>query len=215
MKYFQDIEPGFRSKLRRNRTLSNHPLIPVYRVGEPFRRGRHTWPPGALFTYGPGGNESTLFHSDIRQDMVHDVSRGQAEFGMIVEPPVLVLAYRFGQSIPWHDVPYSWHLQPMDWRVVPPQHHSPEARALLWISLIGAEDGIIHAQRGMTLYSWFHPYVARRDPRRRRRMAFDADDCTLAIARVFLNPATVDRLALAVARTKPARNDLPRTLQFG
>jgi len=52
---------------------------------------------------------------DIREDMVSEVSRGQAEFAMIVEPPVLVLAYRFGQSIPWGDAPYSWHLQPVDW----------------------------------------------------------------------------------------------------
>jgi len=201
MKYFQDMEPGFRSKLRRNRTLSNHPLIPVYRVGEPFRRGRHTWPQGTCFAYGPGGHELTLFHSEIREDMVNEVSRGQAEFAMIVEPPLLVLAYRFGQSIPWHDVPYCWHLQPVGWRVVPPQHHSPEARALLWISLVGAEDGIIHAQRGMTLSPGFAR--ALHDAIRAQALTvFDAEECTAAISRVFLNsPSTVNRLSLAVART--------------
>ena len=109
----------FRSKLGRNLHNAEHPLVPVYRVGEPFRQGHHSWPEGAYFTYSPGGHELTLFHSEIRPDMVNEVSRGQAEFAMIVEPPVLVLAYRFGQSIPWSDVPYSWHLQPVAWRVVP------------------------------------------------------------------------------------------------
>ena len=201
MNYFQNVEYEYRSKLSRNRTLPQHRLVPVFRVGEPFRRGRHTWPQGAYFTYSPGGHELTLFQSDIRQDMVNEVSRGQAEFAMIVEPPVLVLAYRFGQSVPWNDVPYSWHLQPAGWRVVPSRNHLPEARALLWISLVGANDGIIHAQRGMTLSPCFtralHDAI-----RTQALMAFNAEECTTAISRVFLNSSsTLDRLSLAVART--------------
>ena len=147
------------------------------------------------------GHELTLFRSDIHEDIVNEVRRGQAEFALIVEPPLIVLAYRFGQSIPWDDVPYSWHLQPVSWRVVPSVDHSPEARALLWISLVGAEDGIIHAQRGMTLSPSFtrslHDAI-----RTQALMAFDPEDCTSAISRVFLNyPSTVDRLSLAEART--------------
>jgi hypothetical protein len=201
MKYFHDVEQVFPLKLGRNRTRASHPLTPVYRVGEPFRQGRCCWPEGAYFSYSPGGHELSLFHSDIREGMVNEVSRGQAEFAMIVEPPLLVLAYRFGQSIPWDDVPYSWHLQPVDWRRIPSRDHSPESRALLWISLVGANDGIIHAQRGMTLSPGFtrtlHDAI-----RTQALMAFDAEECTLAISRVFLNyPSTVDRLSLAVART--------------
>jgi len=72
---------------------------------------------------------------------------------------------------------------------------------LLWISLVGAEDGIIHAQRGMTLSPGFsralHDAI-----RAQALMAFDAKECTLAISRVVLNhPSTIDRLSLAVART--------------
>ena len=100
---------------------------------------------------------------------------------MIVEPPVIVLAYRFGHSIPWSDVPYSWHLQPVAWRVVPSLDHSPEARALLWISLVGADDGIIHAQRGMTLSPCFTR--ALHDAIRAQALtAFDAEECTTAIS---------------------------------
>ncbi len=133
--------------------------------------------------------------------MVDDVRRSPAEFAMIVEHPVIVLAYRFGTSIPWGDAPYSWHLQPASWRVVPPVQHSPEARALLWISLVGAEDGIIRAQRGLTLAPSFsrmlHDAI-----RAQAMMAFDPAGCTAVISKIFLNhPSPLDRLSLAVAKT--------------
>jgi hypothetical protein len=202
MKNFQYIEQGFRFKPRQTRTLASTPLVPLYRVGEPFRRHRSSWPAGAYFTCSPGGLELTLFQPRIHAEVVHEVSQGPAEFAMFVEPPLLVLAYRFGRSIPWTDVPYSWHLQPVDWRTIPPRAGSPAARALLWISLVGADDGVIHAQRGMTLSPAFtcavHDAI-----RAQASTAFDAEECTSAIARVFLSYSSMaDRLSLAVARTK-------------
>ena len=76
-----------------------------------------------------------------------------------------------------------------------------EARALLWITLVGAEDGIIHAQRGMTLSPAFTR--ALHDAIRDQAMGrFDPSDCTAAISRLYLpHLDTVDRLASAVART--------------
>jgi hypothetical protein len=201
MKHFQHIEQVFRFKTSQNRTLVTQPFLPVYRVGELFRPGRCNWPEGAQFSSSPGGHELTLFSSDICEETVHEVSRGRAEFAMIVELPVIVIAYRFGQSIPWADVPFSWHLQPVSWRAVPELNPSPEARALLWISLVGALDGIIHAQRGLTL----SPDFTRRlcgAIRAQAMMAFDPEECTTAISRIFLDyPSTVDRLSLAVAQT--------------
>ena len=127
--------------------------------------------------------------------------RGEVELALIVELPLIVLTYRFGQSIPWNDVPYSWHMQPVSWRVVPSVERSLESRALLWITLVGADDGIIHAQRGVTLSPSFtrslHGAI-----RTQALMAFDPEECTSAISKVFLNyPTTVERLALAEART--------------
>jgi hypothetical protein len=201
MKHLQDIEQVFWSKTSRTRPSANRPLVPVYRVGEPFHQGRCTWPEGGQFTYSPGGHELTLFRSAIRDDVVNEVRQGQAELALIVELPLIVLTYRFGQTIPWDDVPYSWHLQPVTWRVIPSVEHSPEARALLWITLVGAEDGIIHAQRGVTLSPSFthslHDAI-----RAQALMAFDPKECTSAISKVFLNyPSPVARLALAEART--------------
>ena len=158
------------------------------------------WREGRLRTAEEGLN-SPCFISNIEDDVVYDVRQGEVELALIVELPLIVVAYRFGQSIPWNDVPYSWHLQPMSWRVIPTLKLSLETRALLWITLVGADDGLIHAQRGVTLSPSFtrslHEAV-----RAQALMAFDPDDCTSAISKVFLNyPSTVDRLALAQART--------------
>jgi hypothetical protein len=179
----------------------DRPVTPVYRVGELLQRGRRTWPEGSQFAFGPGGHELTLFRHKIDDDQVDGVRRGPAEFGLIVVSPVIVLAYRFGESILWNDVPYSWHLQPAARRFVPASVISPETRSLLWITLVGAGDGIIHAQRGMTLSPPF-TQALHEAIRIQAMSAFHPEDCTRAISRIFLKyPRTVDRLALASART--------------
>src|SRR5262245_55029492 len=68
----------------RNRTRASPLLVPVYRVGEPFHRGRRAWPEGAQFAFGPGGHELTLFHWEICEELVNAVRRGPAEFALIV-----------------------------------------------------------------------------------------------------------------------------------
>src|SRR5262249_7488259 len=174
---------------------------PVYRVGEVFSRRRRSWPAGAEFAFGPGGHGLTLFHPLIRPELIEDVRRGPAEFALIVRPPVIVLAYRFGETIPWEDTPHSWHLQPEFRRVVPATIVTPEIRSLLWITLVGAEDGIIHAQRGMTLSPPFTR--ALHDAIRAQAMSrFDSHACTAAISALYPPDLdTVDRLDMAVART--------------
>jgi hypothetical protein len=202
MSHFQNLDQAFSSKTAPKGTLANRPLVPVYRVGELFRRGCRTWPEGAQFALGPcGGHELTLFYPEIDDNFANEVRRGQAEFALIVELPVIVLAYRFGRSIPWNDVPYSWHLQPEGRRPIPEVGHSPEQRTLLWISLVGADDGIIHAQRGMTLSPGF-TRALNQAIRAQALRAFDPDECTSAISRIFLEyPTTVDRLKLAAVQT--------------
>jgi hypothetical protein len=201
MKHLKEIEREFWSKTGRTYPLAKRSLVPVYRVGELFRRGHETWPEGGQFAYSPGGLELTLFLSDISDDVVNEVRRGDVELALIVELPLIVVTYRFGQSIPWNDVPYSWHLQPVSWRVVPSVEDSLQSRALLWITLVGAEDGLIHAQRGVTLSPSFTRSL-HKAIRTQALMAFDPEECTAAISKVFLKyPSTVDRLTLAEART--------------
>jgi hypothetical protein len=179
----------------------HRPVVPAYRVGELFHSGHRSWPEGAQFNCGPGHYELALFHAEIDADLVDEVRRGAAEFALIVEPQVIVLAYRFGERIPWQDIPYSWHLQPPERQVVPAVVPSPEARSLLWITMVGARDGVIHAQRGMTLSPSFTRtlHTAIRD---QAVGAFDPEQCTVAISSIYLEyPRIVDRLSIAAART--------------
>jgi hypothetical protein len=202
MKHFLKIEQDSLSEVGKTRTAASQPLVPVYRVGEKLRKGRDSWPEGGHFVCGPHGHELTVCRSDINADLIHDFRRGESEFALVVEPPVIVLAYRFGQSDSWNDISYCWHLQPEDWRVVPPVLQSPEARALLWITLVGADDGLIHAQRGVTLSPQFtrmlHTAI-----RNQAMKAFNSEECTTAVSKIFLwYPTPVDRLALAIARSQ-------------
>lgn len=176
-------------------------VSPVYRVGELFHRGRRRWPVKSEFAFGPGGHELTLFQREIGPGVIDDVRRGPAEFALIVEQPVIVLAYRFGDADDWEDTPYCWHLQPEFRRVVPGSVAVPGARALLWITLVGADDGIIHAQRGMTLSPSFTR--ALHEAIRVQAMSpFDSCDCATAISDLYLTrPDVLDRLETAVART--------------
>lgn len=202
MKHLPRLEQQFFSHVTRTHAPVTRPLVPVYRVGEKLRKGRDTWPEGGHFFSGPCGHELTLCRSDINRDLIHEVRCGPSEFALLVEPPVIVLAYRFGESSPWNDISYCWHLQPEEWRVIPAVAQSSEARALLWITLVGSEDGIIHAQRGVTLSPSFtrtlHTAI-----RNQALHAFHPEECTAAVSKIFLwYPTPMDRLALAVARTQ-------------
>ena len=73
--------------------------------------------------------------------------------------------------------PYTWHMQPAHCRVTPPLESSPETRALLWITLVGADDGMIHAQRGMTLAPAF-TRTLQDAIRAQASTPFDPDLCT-------------------------------------
>jgi hypothetical protein len=175
--------------------------VPNYRVGEPLQCGRRSWPAGAQYHYAAQGHELTIFHPDIDEGLIHDVKRGELEFALMVQHPVLLLAYRFGASRAWSDIPYCWHMQPSHARIVPPTEASPEARALLWISLVGAGDGLIHAQRGVTLAPEFtralHEAI-----RAQAESCFQPYRCMDALADLLITrPSTMHRLPLAQART--------------
>jgi hypothetical protein len=182
--------------------LTTHrPGIPAYRVGEPLQHGRSSWPVGAQYHHAVSGHELTIFYPEIDDDIIHDVKRGEAEFALIVEHPLLLLAYRFGKTRPWSEIPYSWHMQPARSRIVPSYEPSRETRALLWITLVGAEDGLIHAQRGLTLAPDF-TRVLQNAIRAQARTRFQPDECLRALTELLIDrPMMNHRLHLAQART--------------
>jgi hypothetical protein len=174
---------------------------PAYRVGELFHHGRRSWREGAQFSHNPWGYELTLVRSIVDVRSTDDITRGQSEFAVIVDLPLVVLAYRFGESICWADVPYCWHLQPVHGRAIPSVEGSSEARAFLWITLVCAADGIIKAQRGLTLSPDF-TRALNATVRAQAMMPFDAAECASAISRVYLTHGScASRWSIAIART--------------
>ena len=201
MQQSQDLDREFQGRTRRDRPESQGREGPIYRVGELYHRGHKRWREGVQFTYGPSGPELVMFQGNISEDAIGAVQGGPSEFAMVVDHPLIVLAYRFGNTICWNDVPYCWHLQPPGRRVIPRLDPSPEARALLWVSLVGAGDGIIHAQRGLTVSPSF-TFALHAAIRAQAVTKFNAEDCTAAVSRLYLNYLTItDRLPLALVRT--------------
>jgi hypothetical protein len=193
------------ARLRRTgqgRSADNRAMTPVYRVGECFRRSVRTWPEGAEFSHSPAGFELTLFRQKVDELAIDAVRSGTAEFALIVEPPVLVVAYQFGEVIPWSDVPYYWHTRSAGDRQIPLARPQSGDRALLWITLVETETGIIHAQRGVTLSPEFTSHLTN-VIRSQAMAAADPTGCTQAISRLFLDyPRTIDRLPFAKVRSQ-------------
>jgi hypothetical protein len=78
------------------------------------------------------------------------VRNGKCEFAVTVEGPVIFFLYRFGHTITWSDVPYSWCLVPeVQWSL--PEPEGEESPALLHIILVNAGTGIVRVLRGVTL----------------------------------------------------------------
>ncbi len=196
----QDLQPFWKSNPLRTPFPAIRPSVPLYRVGEPLQRGRRHWTTGTQYTHGCNGHELTLFLPEIDERHVQDVKNGEGEFAVIARLPLIVLAYRFGQSVPWSDVPYCWHMHPAHCRVIPPPELSPETRALLWVTLVGAHDGIIQAQRGMTLAPEFTRFL-NGAIRAQACIPFNPHRCTAVITDLLItHPCTLDRLPLAQVR---------------
>ncbi len=186
------------------RATTVEPLrVPAYRVGEFLADGRDRWPEGAQYCYGSTGHELTLFVPSPSSELVAGVRRGQVRLALSDAGPVFFLAYHLDGLPGWADVPYCWHVQPRDGRATPPVEieAGPEYRALFWISLVGADDGLIHAQRGVTLNPEFTGEL-HRAIRSQAGAPFDSTECVLAVAEVGrLRPDAARRLEAAYAWT--------------
>lgn len=174
--------------------------VPAYRVGEPLRAGCGSWPEGSRYSFGLSGHELILARPNVDAELEDAVGRGPAEFALVVEAPLIVLIYRFGHVIPWSSAPFAWHLQPEESRILPP-HDKPGGRTLLGITLVGSDDGIIHAQRSVTFSPDFTGslHLAIREQAAER---FDPEAYVRSVGILYLHrPATTALLKRAVART--------------
>src|SRR5579883_2602467 len=83
-------------------SVSEGPVAPSVLAAEP-RRGLL-----ARYSYRDGDHELTLTSPVVRGAQVKAVERGDAEFALVVEDPVVLLCAKFGEAIPWSTATVSW-----------------------------------------------------------------------------------------------------------
>lgn len=142
------VHPQRRDTVR-SRTIEIEGLKAHARAAPVRERSRQEeW---SCYTYRLGVHELSLFDHHPSSRAIAAVQQGPAEFALVEEGPVLLLCYRFGEAAPWGAAPYSRPDGPRD-ELEPPLPGSPnEARALLHVTLIDAEDGSPRAMRNLTL----------------------------------------------------------------
>ncbi len=178
-----------------------------YRVGEPYRPGQPPPHDGALLTLDRLGYSLVIVQSALVDSQIETIRQATMELALIVEDPLVVLAYRFGTDVPWESVPYAWPLATAAARnrVLPPARTGVDARALLWITLVDSDTGLIAAQRGIVLEPGFTAAL-NESIRKQVRTAFDGNAYVSAISRVYINHPDVTTLVAqrALIRTSSA-----------
>lgn len=106
----------------------------------------------ARYIYADGEHDLLLRMRGIGDRHVEAVRGAEAEFALLADDPLILLAARFGDAIPWSVASYCWHHIPRGRQTPPPAPHSPEEkRAFLAVALADAESGTVRATRNVTL----------------------------------------------------------------
>lgn len=173
-----------------------------YTVGKPYNPHIKHWPVEcAHYTLRRGHHELLMFLARPTDREVESVRQGPAEFALYVEPPVLMLVYRFEPGLPWSDAPCSIHLVPPDERELPAAIETEETRALLRVLLIDAGTGILLAIRAVSLSPTFtsalHAAIRAQAVAEWDHLAYDAK---LAAIRCRAEPAELARVAAVRCR---------------
>ena len=147
-----------------------------YAVGQPYNARRTRWPEGTQYNYREGVHELIVFCSRPHPEEVRCYRAAWARFALHVAGPSILLAFRFG-NLPWCDAPYTWHLVPDDQRVLPPADLGSDARTLIRVFLVSADDGVVRALRAMTWSPEFtramHRAIRRQSAQPWDRLAYD------------------------------------------
>jgi hypothetical protein len=110
------------------------------------------WPEPAQHVYRETGHELVLVYQGVTEKEIAAVRWGQAAFALVVEPPLIMLVFRFGDAIPWSVAPCRWHHVPpveryeSSWDNLAPGEHA-------WVrtTLVDAEGGRVCARRSVPL----------------------------------------------------------------
>jgi len=122
--------------------------VPTLSVGQLYNPVRTQWPDGvSQYNYRSGAHELVLFLGEPTEREIKAARKGKAEFALFVRQPAIILAYKFGDGIPWSDAVFSIHLVPESERDLPSADLESEVRANLQVLLVDAHTGILRALR--------------------------------------------------------------------
>lgn len=175
----------------------------VYEVGKPYSNTRSSWPEAIEYNYLNGQHVLRLFLNNLSAADVDGIGNGPLRLGLVVDKPVLMLVYQFGEVIPWSDAPFTLHMVPEERRQIPPEL-APGERAVLSILLIEARSGIVKALR---LISFGEIFSRRLHQAIREQAAapFDQSTYDAKLAALYRQFSSKQLFSRAIARTEVGR----------
>jgi hypothetical protein len=98
------------------------------------------------------GHEFVLAYRGVTEGEISAVRRGKAAIALVVQPPLVMFVFRFGDAIPWTVAPCHWQSV----LSVAPDHASRDDReqgekARVCINLVDADGGRLCARRTVAL----------------------------------------------------------------
>jgi hypothetical protein len=106
------------------------------------------WAEPAHHSYRDAAHELTLIYHGVTEREMAAVQWGEASFALVVEPPLIVLCYRFGNGIPWSVAPCRWQRVPSSDRLLGPVPSAfPEVEGHVKVTLVEASDNRILVRR--------------------------------------------------------------------
>jgi hypothetical protein len=124
----------------------------LFEVGKPYRPDRARWPEATQYSFRGGAHELLLFWGQLDAGVVEAVRSGRLDTSVLERGPVILFLYKIEGACGWSDAPFSWH------RVAPVERVSPERpvdgeRALLHLTLVECETGLVRVLRAASLSS--------------------------------------------------------------
>jgi hypothetical protein len=177
-------------------------LMRTFAVGELYNPSKRRWLEGVQYSFREHQHELLLFLKSPTRREIDAVRRETTEFSLTIEPPLIVLCYRFGDGIPWSDAPFTYHLVPANQRTLPDEANEvSEFRALLLVFLVDADTGIILAMRQITFSAEFTArlHLAIRE---QARMTWDEAEYNRLLANLYRRCSTDALVETAAARCK-------------
>jgi hypothetical protein len=106
------------------------------------------WAEPAQHIYRETGHELVLVYRGVTQCEIDAVSSAPAAFALVVEPPLLMLLFRFGDAIPWSVARCQWSEVPAAERCEScGDGVDSQGNASVRVCLVDAEEGRVCARR--------------------------------------------------------------------